>query len=107
MNFYELFIYLPNLLFRFLFSPYIWNFNNLKYTFAYLDAFFITILFLLLGYNILKKKIFNYNILYFSLLFIIILSVFEIAFSGAVRHRLPFILILLPLLAYKKNAPNS
>ena len=103
-TFYELIIYAPELFFRFLFAPYIWDLNNLKYTFAYIDALFVTILIFLIIYNILKKKIFNYDIIYFSLLFLIILSIFEIAFTGAVRHRFPFIITLLPLVVYKNNS---
>jgi len=103
-TFYELVTYSPELFFRFLFAPYIWNLNNLKYTFAYIDALFVTLLIFLIIYNILKKKIFNYDIIYFSFLFLFILSIFEIAFTGAVRHRFPFIVTLLPLIVFKKKA---
>ena len=44
--------------------------------------------------NILRNEIFNYDILYFSFLFLLILSIFEIAFTGAVRHTFPFIIKL-------------
>ena len=104
---YELIIYFPDLFFRFLFTPYVWDLSNLKYTFAYLDALFVTILFVIIIYNIYKKLIFNYDILYFSFLFLLILSIFEIAFTGAVRHRFPFIITLLPLIVSKNNTPDS
>ena len=104
---YELIIYFPDLFFRFLFTPYVWDLSNLKYTFAYLDALFVTILFGIIIYNIFKKLIFNYDILYFSFLFLLILSIFEIAFTGAVRHRFPFIITLLPLIVSKNNTSDS
>ena len=102
-TFYELIIYSPELFFRFLFVPYVWDLGNLKYTFAYIDALFVTILIFLIIYNVLKNRIFNYDIIYFSFLFLFILSIFEIAFTGAVRHRFPFIITLLPLIVSKKN----
>ena len=32
---------------------------------------------------------------------------FEIAFTGAVRHRFPFIITLLPLIVFKNNTSDS
>ena len=68
-----------------------------------MDALFITVLIFIIVYKIFKKRIFNYDILYFSFLFLIILAIFEIAFTGAVRHRFPFILTLLPLIVYREK----
>ena len=106
-NFFELVLFSPKLLFRFLFSPFPWNLNNINYTFAYIDALFIVVLFLIILYKIFNKKIFSYHIFFFSLLFLFVLSIFEIAFTGAIRHRLPFILTLLPLIVFDKKSHNS
>jgi len=102
-NIFELIYYSPILLIRFLFSPYPWDLSNTKYAFAYLDSIFICFLFFIIFYNLLLKKIDNYKILLFSFLFLFILSIFEISFTGSVRHRLPFIITLLPCLVSKKN----
>ena len=90
----ELFTLSPYLIFRFLFSPYPWELSNLQYTFAFTDALLVAILFLVLGWMAMKGLIWNWDIVFFSFLFITIMGVFEIAFTGAVRHRMPYILIL-------------
>ena len=57
--------------------------------------------------NVVRKYTFNYNIILYSMLFIFILSIFEISFTGSVRHRLPFIITLLPCIVKIKRDPNE
>ena len=97
-NLKELFMLFPYLIFRFLFSPFPWELSNLQYTFAFVDAILIIILFLVLGWMTIKGLVWNWDIVLFSFLFIFVMGVFEIAFTGAVRHRMPYILILSSLL---------
>ena len=93
-NIYELISLVPYLIFRFLFTPFPWELSNLKYFFATSDSIVLIILFSILFYNIIRKNVWNWDIVIFSFMFISVLGVFEIAFSGAVRHRMPYILIL-------------
>jgi len=93
-NIYELINLVPYLIFRFLFAPFPWELSNLKYFFATSDSIVLIILFSILFYNIIRKRLWNWDIIIFSFMFISVLGVFEIAFSGAVRHRMPYILIL-------------
>ena len=93
-NIYELISLVPYLVFRFLFTPFPWELSNLKYFFATSDSIVLIILFSILFYNIIRKRLWNWDIVIFSFMFISVLGVFEIAFSGAVRHRMPYILIL-------------
>ncbi|MBC8487747.1 MAG: hypothetical protein H8D45_17090 [Bacteroidetes bacterium] len=97
-NLMELLTLSPYLTFRFLFSPFPWELSNLKYTFAFVDALLMIIIFILLGWMAIKGLVWNWDVVLFSFLFIVIIGVFEIAFSGAVRHRMPYILILSSLL---------
>ena len=83
---------------RFLLSPFPWNPSNLQYTFAYLDALFVFGFILLLIFRAYKRLIWDWNIVLFALIFIVAFGIFEIAFTGAARHRMPFIILLLPLL---------
>ena len=93
-NIYELISLVPYLIFRFLFTPFPWELSNLKYFFATSDSIVLIILFSILFYNIIRGRLWNWDIVIFSFMFISVLGVFEIAFSGAVRHRMPYILIL-------------
>ena len=97
-NLMELLTLSPYLTFRFLFSPFPWELSNLKYTFAFVDALLMIIMFILLGWMAIKGLVWNWDIVLFSFLFIVIIGVFEIAFTGAVRHRMPYILTLSSLL---------
>ncbi len=101
-NIFDIIYYSPYLIIRFLFSPFPWDLSNLRYAFAYLDSLFICLFFIFISINIIRKHTFNYNIILFSMLFIFILSIFEISFTGAVRHRLPFIITLLPCIVNVK-----
>mgnify|MGYP001026027799 FL=1 len=93
-SFYELIILTPYLVFRFLFAPFPWEISNLRYSFAFLDSLILVFLFLNIAWNAIKRKLWSLDIVVFTFLFITILGVFEIAFTGAVRHRMPYILIL-------------
>ena len=93
-SFYELIILTPYLVFRFLFAPFPWEISNLRYSFAFLDSLILVVLFLNIAWNAIKRKLWSLDIVVFTFLFITILGVFEIAFTGAVRHRMPYILIL-------------
>ena len=93
-NIYELFSLIPYLIFRFLFTPFPWELSNLKYFFATSDSIVLIILFSILFYNIFRNRLWNWDIVIFAFMFISVLGVFEIAFSGAVRHRMPYVLIL-------------
>lgn len=93
-SFSELIILTPYLVFRFLFAPFPWEMSNLRYSFAFLDSLILVFLFLNIAWNAIKRKLWSLDIVVFTFLFITILGVFEIAFTGAVRHRMPYILIL-------------
>ncbi len=97
-SFFELVVHLPFLVFRFLFTPFPWDLSNVQYFFAYVDALFICVFVGIVIKNILQRRIWDTRILAFSALFLISLGVFEIAFTGAVRHRMPYILIMFPFL---------
>ena len=88
----------PYLVFRFLFAPFPWEFSNLKYLFAFFDSILMVILFSALFWIMIKGCVYNWDIVFFSFLFILVIGIFEIAFSGAVRHRMPYVLILSTLL---------
>ena len=102
-NFYELIYYSPLLLFRFLFSPYPWVLSNVKYAFGYLDSIFMCLFFIIIIYKLIHGYIENYRIVIFSFMFLFALSIFEISFTGSVRHRLPFIITLFPCLVNNLN----
>lgn len=95
---YELITLTPYLVFRFLFAPFPWEISNLQYSFAFLDSLILVTLFLILVWKTLKRKLWSLDIVVFTFLFITILGIFEIAFTGAVRHRMPYVLILSTLL---------
>ena len=97
-NIYELITLTPYLVFRFLFTPFPWELSNIRYSFAFMDSIVMIILFMLLAWNTVKGSLWNKDIIIFSFMFITILGVFEIAFTGAVRHRMPYILILSTLI---------
>ena len=97
-NIYELITLTPYLVFRFLFTPFPWELSNIRYSFAFMDSIVMMILFMLLTWNTVKGSLWNKDIIIFSFMFITILGVFEIAFTGAVRHRMPYILILSTLI---------
>ena len=101
-NIFDVVYYSPYLIIRFLFSPFPWDLSNVKYAFAYLDSLFVCLFFIFIIINFIKKRNFSYSIILFSVLFIFILSIFEISFTGAVRHRLPFIITLLPCIVNVK-----
>ena len=101
-NIFDVVYYSPYLIIRFLFSPFPWDLSNVKYAFAYLDSLFVCLFFIFIIINFIKKRNFSYSIILFSILFIFILSIFEISFTGAVRHRLPFIITLLPCIVNVK-----
>ncbi len=94
----ELLYISPYLVFRFLFAPFPWELSNLKYLFAFLDSILMVILFLALFWRMIRGYVYNWDIIIFSFLFILVIGIFEIAFSGAVRHRMPYVLILSTLL---------
>ncbi len=106
-NLLELMYYSPFLIIRFLFSPFPWDLSNFRYAFAYTDSVMVCIFIMILLLNVLKKRIFNYNIIFFSFLFIFILSIFEISFTGSVRHRMPFIITLLPCLIFMNTEKTN
>lgn len=106
-NLLELLYYAPFLMIRFLFSPFPWELTNIRYAFAYFDSIMVCFFIMILIKNILRKRIFNYNIIFFSFLFIFILSIFEISFTGSVRHRMPFIITLLPCLIFINNEKTN
>lgn len=97
-NIYEVITLAPYLVFRFLFAPFPWELSNLRYLFAFLDSTLMLLLFITLFWVIIRGYVYNWDIILFSFLFIIVLGIFEIAFSGAVRHRMPFVLIMSTLL---------
>ena len=97
-NISELFMLAPFLIFRFLFAPFPWELSNLKYLFAFLDSSLMLLLFIILFWLIVRGYVYSWDIIIFSFLFIIVLGIFEIAFTGAVRHRMPYVLIISTLL---------
>ena len=94
----ELVFLSPYLIFRFLFAPFPWELSNLKYLFAFLDSAIMLLLFITFFWIIIKGYVHSWNFIVFPFLFIVVLGVFEIAFTGAVRHRMPYILIMSTLL---------
>ena len=103
-NFSELIILAPYLIFRFLFAPFPWELSNFKYLFAFFDSTLMILLFFVMLWIIIRGHVWDWNIIIFSFLFIAVLGVFEIAFSGAVRHRMPYIIIMSSLVM---NFPTS
>ena len=69
------------------------------------------ILFLSLFWRMIRGCVYNWDIVIFSFLFILVIGIFEIAFSGAVRHRMPYVLILSTLLinvpTFSSNIKNT
>ena len=103
-SFSELFYLSPYLIFRFLFAPFPWEISNIRYLFAFLDSALMLFLFIILFWIIIRGHVFDWKFVMFPSLFIFVFGIFEIAFSGAVRHRMPYVLILSTLLM---NLPTS
>jgi len=94
----ELISLAPYLVFRFLFAPFPWELSNLRYLFAFLDSALMLLFFITLFWIIIRGYVYNWDIIIFPFLFIVVLGIFEIAFTGAVRHRMPYVLIMSILL---------
>ena len=103
-SFSELVSLSPYLVFRFLFAPFPWELSNLKYLFAFLDSTIMLLLFITFAWIVLKGYVHSWDFIIFPFMFIIVLGIFEIAFTGAVRHRMPYVLIMSTLLL---NLPTS
>ena len=94
----------PYLVFRFLFAPFPWELSNLKYLFAFLDSTIMLLLFITFIWIAIKGYVHSWDFILFPFMFIVVLGIFEIAFTGAVRHRMPYVLIMSTLLL---NFPMS
>ena len=103
-SFSELVSLSPYLVFRFLFAPFPWELSNLKYLFAFLDSTIMLLLFISFAWIVLKGYVHSWDFIIFPFMFIVVLGIFEIAFTGAVRHRMPYVLIMSTLLL---NLPTS
>ena len=103
-SFSELVSLSPYLVFRFLFAPFPWELSNLKYFFAFLDSTIMLLLFISLAWIVLKGYVHSWDFIIFPFMFIVVLGIFEIAFTGAVRHPMPYVLIMSTLLL---NLPTS
>ena len=103
-SFSELIFLSPYLVFRFLFAPFPWELSNLKYLFAFLDSTIMLLLFITFAWIIVKGYVHSWDFIIFPFMFIVVLGIFEIAFTGAVRHRMPYVLIMSTLLL---NLPSS
>ena len=103
-SFSELVSLSPYLVFRFLFAPFPWELSNLKYLFAFLDSTIMLLLFITFAWIVLKGYVHSWDFIIFPFMFIVVLGIFEIAFTGAVRHRMPYVLIMSTLLL---NFPTS
>lgn len=103
-SFSELVFLSPYLVFRFLFAPFPWELSNLKYLFAFLDSTIMLLLFITFAWIVLKGYVHSWDFIIFPFMFIVVLGIFEIAFTGAVRHRMPYVLIMSTLLL---NLPTS
>ena len=103
-SFSELVSLSPYLVFRFLFAPFPWELSNLKYLFAFLDSTIMLLLFITFAWIIVKGYVHSWDFIIFPFMFIVVLGIFEIAFTGAVRHRMPYVLIMSTLLL---NLPTS
>ena len=103
-SFSELVSLSPYLVFRFLFAPFPWELSNLKYLFAFLDSTIMLLLFITLAWIVVKGYVHSWDFIIFPFMFIVVLGIFEIAFTGAVRHRMPYVLIMSTLLL---NLPTS
>ena len=103
-SFSELVSLSPYLVFRFLFAPFPWELSNLKYLFAFLDSTLMLLLFITFAWIVVKGYVHSWDFIIFPFMFIVVLGIFEIAFTGAVRHRMPYVLIMSTLLL---NLPTS
>jgi len=103
-SFSELVSLSPYLVFRFLFAPFPWELSNLKYLFAFLDSTIMLLLFITFAWIVVKGNVHSWDFIIFPFMFIVVLGIFEIAFTGAVRHRMPYVLIMSTLLL---NLPTS
>ena len=103
-SFSELVSLSPYLVFRFLFAPFPWELSNLKYLFAFLDSTIMLLLFITFTWIVVKGYVHSWDFIIFPFMFIVVLGIFEIAFTGAVRHRMPYVLIMSTLLL---NLPTS
>ena len=103
-SFSELVSLSPYLVFRFLFAPFPWELSNLKYLFAFLDSTIMLLLFITFAWIVVKGYVHSWDFIIFPFMFIVVLGIFEIAFTGAVRHRMPYVLIMSTLLL---NLPTS
>ena len=103
-SFSELVSLSPYLVFRFLFAPFPWELSNLKYLFAFLDSTIMLLLFITFAWIVVKGYVHSWYFIIFPFMFIVVLGIFEIAFTGAVRHRMPYVLIMSTLLL---NLPTS
>ena len=103
-SFSELVSLSPYLVFRFLFAPFPWELSNLRYLFAFLDSTIMLLLFITFTWIVVKGYVHSWDFIIFPFMFIIVLGIFEIAFTGAVRHRMPYVLIMSTLLL---NLPTS
>ena len=97
-SFSELVSLSPYLVFRFLFAPFPWELSNLKYLFAFLDSTIMLLLFITFIWIVMKGHVHSWDFIIFPFMFIVVLGIFEIAFTGAVRHRMPYVLIMSTLL---------
>ncbi len=103
-SFSELLSLSPYLVFRFLFAPFPWELSNLKYLFAFLDSTIMLLLFITFAWIVVRGYVHSWDFIIFPFMFIVVLGIFEIAFTGAVRHRMPYVLIMSTLLL---NLPTS
>lgn len=103
-SFSELVSLSPYLVFRFLFAPFPWELSNLKYLFAFIDSTIMLLLFIIFAWIVIKGHVHSWDFIIFPFMFIVVLGIFEIAFTGAVRHRMPYVLIMSTLLL---NLPTS
>jgi hypothetical protein len=98
-SYLDILAYMPLYILQFIFSPMpiLSSINPLSYILGSLDAFYIMFIFLLLFISRKKLKG-NKVILIFLILFIFTIipsALFEFHISGAIRHRIPYVLLLI------------
>ncbi|MBM6648155.1 hypothetical protein [Bacillus sp. RIT 809] len=102
--------YFPMLLFYYVFSPFPWQIENFRFLFNTTDSLYITIISLLFIKYTLNAKLDkrDYFIFIFVFIFLGSYSLLEVYHGGAVRHRMPQIILLIPYAAmsFKKASMN-
>jgi hypothetical protein len=95
-TYFDVIVSLPSLLMQFIFSPFpIISDNNPFTSIAYtVDGIYVLFIYYL-SYKFMIQ--YNCRIIIYVVILMVIFSIWEFDIGGAVRHRLPLILMLLPL----------